>query len=198
MCSIYPPVTTYSSVTHSAQALQTTFTVTNHAYGNGQYIAKLSSIFGSVPENDLFAAFDDDYSTFYTENWHNYDACSNGYCSYTGGASTFYGDSNSIGGEWIQLTVPNPIILDSFHIATRQADIGRIVTAGVMLVSNDGGNTFTLIQSFTDNTIISTKIVPVTSSVPYSTFRLVVTRTGSNSWLSIATFELISADFVTE
>ena len=59
-----------------------------------------------------------------------------------------------------------------------------------MYGSNDNGNTFDIIQSFTDSNIVVAKTVPMTSSVSYSTFRLLVTETGGNGWLSIATFQL--------
>jgi hypothetical protein len=79
MCSTYPPVVSYSSSTHSAQALQATFTVANQAYGNGQYTGKVSSLYFAAPESDLFAAFDNDDSTFYTESSLSYNTCNNGY-----------------------------------------------------------------------------------------------------------------------
>jgi hypothetical protein len=192
MCSTYPPVVSYSSSTHSAQALQATFTVTNQAYGNGQYTGKVSSLYGyrGSPENDLFKAFDNDDSTYYTENWHSYDSCTVTSCSYTGRVNSVYDGSSTIGGEWIQLTLPTSIQLNSFYIATRPTGGERMATAGAMLGSNDGGTSFSLIQSFTDSNSVVAKTVPMTSSESYSTFRLVVTETGGNLWLSIATFQL--------
>jgi hypothetical protein len=199
MCYTYPPVVPYSSSNHSAQALQATFTVVNQAYGNGLYTGKVSSLFENSPENDLFAAFDNNNSTFYTEHWHNYDSCS-ATCSYTGSVNSVYGGSSIISGEWIQLTLPNPIQLNSFYIATPPSKGDRMATAGAMLGSNDGGSSFSLIQSFTDNNLVVAKTIPLTSTVPYSTFRLVVTKTGTNWWLSIATFQLNDAqiDHVSE
>jgi len=59
-----------------------------------------------------------------------------------------------------------------------------------MYGSNDSGDTFDMIQSFTDSNLVVAKTVPLISSVSYSTFRLLVTKTGGNGWLSIATFQL--------
>ena len=169
MCYPYPPVTSYASSTHSAQALQATFTVGNQTYGNGLYTGKVLSLYPYAPENDLFAAFDNDDSTYYTQFWGRY---------------------NPFGGEWIQLTLPSPIQLSSFYITTRPDGRDRIATVGVMYGSNDSGNTFDIIQNFIDSNIVVAKTVPMTSSVSYSTFRLLVTKTGGNGWLSIATFQL--------
>ena len=194
MCYNYPPVISYSSSTHSAKALEAQFTVANQMYGNGLYTGKVSSVFFATTENDLFAAFDNDDSTFYTEQAHNYD---NNFCSYTGSVNSVYDGRNTIFGEWIQLTLPSPIQLNSFYIATRPGYINRIATAGVMLGSNDGGSSFSLIQSFTDSNIVYAKTVPLISSVSYSTFRLVVTKTGRDAYLSIATFQLNSVESFT-
>ena len=195
MCYNYPPVISYSSSTHSAKALEAQFTVANQMYGNGLYTGKVSSLYGTTPENDLFAAFDNDDSTFYTEQAHNYD---NNFCSYTGSVNSVYDGRNTIFGEWIQLTLPSPIQLNSFYIVTRPGGfINRMATAGVMLGSNDGGSSFSLIQSFTDSSIVVAKTVPLISSVSYSTFRLVVTKTGGNQYLSIATFRLNSVESFT-
>jgi len=115
------------------------------------------------------------------------------YISSTIDNNTVYGGSNTFSGEWIQL--------NSIHIETRPGAnfIGRMVTAGVMLDSNNGGNTstlihsfaatnivytktvpVTLIHSFAATNIVSTKTVPVTSSMAYSTFRMLFTQVRGN------------------
>jgi hypothetical protein len=194
MCYIYPPpVISYSSSTHSAKALEAKFTVANQMYGNGLYTGKASSVYLPQPyEDDLFAAFDNNDATFYTEGSRNYDTCTATSCSYTGGVNSVYDGRTTTFGEWIQLTLPSPIQLNSFYIATHAKK--RIATAGVMLGSNDGGSSFSLIQSFTDSNIVNAKTVPLISSVSYSTFRLVVTKTGGDWYLSIATFQLNSVE----
>jgi len=188
---VYPPTSTYASVTAANQALQCSFTVANQPYGNGLYTAKVSSIYhqGNGEEN-VFSAFDGNDNTFYTEYTNNYlsrNAQNN--WAYSGGVSTTYDGVNHVLGEWLQLTLPNPILLTSFFMVTRPRS-ERIPASGHVLGSNDGGNTLSLIETFVSPDHSASKLIPISASVEYSTYRVVVTSVAGDLWFSVAAFRL--------
>jgi len=190
VCLVYPPTTTYASVTAANQALQCSFTVANQAYGNGLYTAKVSSIFnqGNGEEN-VFSAFDGNDQTYYTEYTNNYQSKNANNYAYSGDVSTTFNGAKNVFGEWLQLTLPNPILLTSFFMVTRSG-YPRIPTTGHVLGSNDGGNTFSLIDTFNSPDNTASKLIPISATVQYSTYRVVFTSLVADWWLSIATFQL--------
>jgi len=193
VCLVYPPTTTYASVTAANQALQCSFTVANQPYGNGLYTAKVSSIYhrGNGEEN-LLNAFDGNDHTFYSAFDYNYRTrnAQNNY-GYTGDVSTTYDGVNHVLGEWLQLTLPNPILLTSFFMVCREGVfIDRIPSTGHVLGSNDGGNTLSLIETFNSPDVAASKVIPISASVEYSTYRVVFTSLANERWLSLATFQL--------
>jgi len=177
ICSNYPPVNTYTNINAQQQTTVISFNVVNQTTGSGYYVASTSGVYqqGTNNEKNLFNAFDGDDTTGYTVQNFNYNSCSNGLCSYSGNSPV----PNN--GDWIQLTLPNPITLTGFYIAQSPT---RMATAGNVLGSNDNFNTYTLIGSFGYLTAPqSTLTVSMVSSIPYTSYRVVVTRIGSNNIL---------------
>jgi len=189
VCSNYPPEnSTYINVNNPEKSTIISFEVVNQPTGSGQYAAKTSGVYQSGPNNEknLFNAFDGNDNTGYTVQDFNYNSCTNGLCSYSGASPV----PNN--GDWIQLTLPHPITLTAFFLASSTT---RMATAGNVQGSNDNFNTYTLIGSFGyQTTPQSTLTVPMTSSIPYKSYRLVVSRVGNDKILSIASFYLIGCD----
>lgn len=161
----------------------------NQPTGSGHYAAQTSGVYQVGPNNEknLFNAFDGNDNTGYTVQNFNYNSCTNGLCSYSGSSPV----PNN--GDWIQLTLPHPITLTAFFLASYSTT--RIATAGNVLGSNDNFNTYTLIGSFGyQTTPQSTLTVPMASSIPYKSYRLVVSRVGNDKILSITSFYLIGCD----
>jgi hypothetical protein len=96
-------------------------------------------------------------------------------------------------GDWIQLTLPHPITLTAFFLASSTT---RIATAGNVQGSNDNFQTsYTIIGYFGYQTTPQTTLtVPMASSIPYKSYRLVVSRVGNDKILSITSFYLIGCD----
>jgi len=191
ICSNYPPEkSTYSyiNVNNPEKSTVISFDVVDQPTGSGHYVAQTSGVYRDGPNNEknLLNAFDGNDNTGYTVQNFNYNSCTNGLCSYSGGSPV----PNN--GDWIQLTLPNPITLTGFYIAQSPS---RMATAGNVLGSNDNFNTYTLIDSFGYLTTPQSNLtVSMTSSTPYTSYRVVVTRVGNDQVLSLATFYLIGCD----
>jgi len=190
VCSKYPPEkSTYINVNNPEKSTCINFEVVNQPTGSGQYAAQTSGVYQSGPNNEknLFNAFDGNENTGYTVQDFNYKSCTNGLCSYSGASPV----PNN--GDWIQLTLPHPITLTGFFLSGSPT---RMATAGNVQGSNDDFKTsYTIIGYFGyQTTPQSTLTVPMASSIPYKSYRLVVSRVGSGDILSIASFYLIGCD----
>ena len=120
------------------------------------------------------------------EGWigagQDYNASPNG--GYTGSVSTTYNGSTTVDGEWIQLQVPTSITIGSIKIAPINANSLYCAGDGIILGSTNG-STWTEIHSFTGQTYTDGQYTTISfsNSVAYSYFRIVITRTSSNSTL---------------
>jgi len=191
ICSNYPPEkSTYSyiNVNNPEKSTVISFDVVDQPTGSGHYVAQTSGVYRDGPNNEknLLNAFDGNDNTGYTVQNFNYNSCTNGLCSYSGASPV----PNN--GDWIQLTLPHPITLTGLFVAGFPT---RIPTAGNVLGSNDNFNSYTLIGSFGyQTTPQSTVTVPISTSIPYTSYRLVVSRVGNDNILSISTFYLLGCD----
>ena len=191
VCSKYPPEkSTYINVNNPEKSTCINFEVVNQPTGSGQYAAQTSGVYQSGPNNEknLFNAFDGNDNTGYTVQDFNYNSCTNGLCSYSGASPV----PNN--GDWIQLTLPHPITLTGFFLASYSTT--RMATSGNVQGSNDDFKTsYTIIGYFGyQTTPQSTLTVPMASSIPYKSYRLVVSRVGNDKILSITSFYLIGCD----
>ena len=167
---IAPLITVASSVT---AAPSSTGTITGSLYGNGTYYFKASNIYntGNGPEfafnkNDVINAV-----RFMSPT--NYSAAG----AYTGGTASGYG---TYYGEWLQIQLPQPIILYSYSI-TNCDTINHYPSTFNVYGSNDG-TTFTLIDGYTAFTswpaTLCTPYMFTLSTIPiaYSYFRIVINK----------------------
>mmetsp|Transcript_11568 Transcript_11568/g.15925 ORF Transcript_11568/g.15925 Transcript_11568/m.15925 type:complete len:210 (+) Transcript_11568:1581-2210(+) len=161
----------FSFSSSSSSGLSASFTISGSSYPNGNYHAKISSIYNSPAANKseslVISAFDEQSSTFVT--------CCCGYythlgTTYTGPTSTAVnGMGDNVKGEWIQITFPFSVPVYSFTLTTPISYITRFPCKGYLLGS-----------MLTNTFFLST----VSSS--YSTFRFVPTAlTGDSLHLPI-------------
>lgn len=138
--SILAPI----SVAYPPAALtsNTLTTLSGQTYGNGNYVATCSSIFGTGYE--AYKAFDKT-----TDMWHNqfspYSATTG---LYTGTTYSTTVGGTLVYGEWVDLLLPTPLILTSYSIQARGDQYYTETPAKWLIVgSNNGGSTWTIVDS---------------------------------------------------
>ena len=91
-------------------------------------------------------------------------------------ALTTDASGNSYRGEWLQITLPNAIRLESFELVSEVVEV-QSPNSFVVLASADGGTTFTkvLIEHGPINLFTNKQTFYPSSASSFSTFRLVVT-----------------------
>jgi hypothetical protein len=149
-------------------------TVVATGYGAGLYSARASSEYDATTYA-AWRAFDK--STTYYETTSIYTAATG---IYTGTVVTYDTANTAYRGEWLQIRLPEPIVLTSFALTTNTV-INRAPRTFSILGSLNG-DTWTLVQTQTDITtwVASTaKTFTVTgNTMYYSYYRIVVLRTG--------------------
>ncbi|KAI8995094.1 hypothetical protein BC832DRAFT_542999 [Gaertneriomyces semiglobifer] len=115
-------------------------------YGNGTYVASSSSKFNNSTQYDAWHAFTDNTALY---PWYplsgTYKATAP--FDYVGSMSTTI-DGVEVLGEWIQLQLPLPILLQSFDIAVLSVTTEFYIKEFVLVGSNDG-TTFTQLMTST-------------------------------------------------
>jgi hypothetical protein len=157
-----------------------TTTFSGNSLYDGTYT--LTSSNTNFPGNggDIFRAFDNTYSAN-ANSWSpgSYYNSSSGV--YTGSVSTTV-SSVTQSGEWVQIQIPNPIVLYSFSLSFFWTSDSFWAKSFLIAASNDG-STWTNIYDTTNGGISSygTNTFVVTgSSVPYRYFRLIVRSTSGS------------------
>ena len=170
-------IVTPTSVSYPPAALtsNTLTTLSGQSYGNGNYVATCSSIFGAGYE--VFRAFDKT-----TNIWHNQFAFYNILTGlYTGTHSGTTVGGNVVYGEWIDLLLSTPLILTSYSIQARGDQYYTETPAKWLIVgSNNGGYTWTIVdQQISVGTSAGTtntfKVAP--SQSYYNEYRIVIQGT---------------------
>jgi hypothetical protein len=167
----WPPIAMTSNTT----------VVSGQLYGNGTYVAT-----ASVPNNGIWAIFDNNINTYYEQATafpYNYTTG-----TYIGSNATTI-SSVSVSGEWFQVQLPTSIILRSYTLVGRQDNFWwakRNPTTFWIAGSNDG-TTWSNVHQQTNITPPQQGItinVPVTSnSVSYTYYRLVVNVIGNSNYI---------------
>ena len=144
----------------------------NSIYDGTYTLTSSNSIFGGNG-GDIFTAFDDTYSAN-ANTWSpgNYYNSSTG--AYTGSTSTTVSGSSQ-SGEWVQMQLPNPIVLYSFSLKFFWTTDSFWLKSFLIAASNDN-TTWTNIYDTTNGGISNygTNTFVVTgSSVAYRYFRLI-------------------------
>jgi len=158
----YPPVT----LCHTTANLQ------GYEWGNGTYIVSGSSTFGNASYNSALYAFSKEIGNY----WWSSNMYNNG--TYTGSVSTII-DGNAVRGEWVQIKLPDGILLQSFTATPIDT---TTIFSGYTLAGSLDGTTWTAIGSGTAvwNAVASqTFVVVSTTYMPY--YRLVTTTITSTS-----------------
>lgn len=186
----YPPVAMTSAST----------AISGQPYGNGTYTSSATSTFVA---GDTYRPFDKSSATG-TNIWSNQTSnytVNNG--TWLGYPASGGGDFNTTGiarGEWVQITVPSPIVLSSYRLTgwdSAKAPFNWIVAG-----SNDGGSTWTSINSVSNTswgsslpTETKTFNVPILSA--FGVFRIVITGVNTTSGggnVQIAEWRLFTAN----
>jgi hypothetical protein len=152
-------------------------TITTTSYGNGTYTTTASNEGGGLAfnafnkANPLWMAWGTDVGLFPNTNG-----------VYTGTAFSISGFGN---GHWIRLTMPTAIILTGYSITPMITDSGayylRAPTAWKVLGSNNGGTTYSLVDTITTTTLTSytdIRTYACNPSVAYSTYALLISAIG--------------------
>lgn len=147
--------------------------MTNQSYGNGQYYASASSMFGIV-----------DMAPWYTFNKDQTRASGYGWTSAGGynasgvyaGTVTTTVSGTAYTGEWLQLQSPVPFVLSSYSFKARVDATYYTQFPGIFLVagSNDG-TTWSLIDTRNNVSVVSggTYVYNVQSTTSYIYFRII-------------------------
>ncbi|KAI8999656.1 hypothetical protein BC832DRAFT_594530 [Gaertneriomyces semiglobifer] len=120
--------------------------VSAQPYGNGTYVVSSSSKFNNSTQYDAWHAFTDNsalYPWYPLTGTYNVDSPFN----YVGSISTTV-DGVEVLGEWIQLQLPLPILLQSFDIAVLNVTTNFYIKEFVLVGSNDD-TTFTQLMTST-------------------------------------------------
>lgn len=161
-------------------------TLTGQNYGNGTYTCSVSSSYvGAIDAVDLF-------NKSLSDLWHGGTTANDVYNDstgiYKGNKTTVDITSTSHSGEWMQITLPTSILLTKIAIGSSigngSDDIKKAPRNFVILGSNNGGSTWTLIHTTTDfigwsgNTL---REFAVSTTSSYSTYRVVIKRIGTSN-----------------
>ena len=149
------------------------------------YYLESSSVYGDSSEGELITAFDNNLETFFTIYSNTYTGDN---FSYEGSFTTSV-ESTAIFGEWLQITLPSAISIDSFSIGTRKDYMFRFPSSGILLGSNDGSTFEIITTTRTDGEpkFLESFLVGGASK-EYSTYRFICTATSGDTWLSISEF----------
>ena len=172
----YPPIPLSANTT----------TVSGQYYGNGTYITSSSSNYGG---EDPYRAFDYTLSTSWTaDSWQYY---SSGVYVRSPATTTLVG-STTYSGEWIQIQLPDAIVLSSYRLSPWRNSVTRIPVQFIVAGSNDG-STWSLVdtQNNTDWPA-SGKNFTVSKNNSYKYYRLITLTkiNGGDAWLSIGEWAL--------
>lgn len=165
---------------------QYTTTLSGQAYGNGNYVMNASSIFNT---NALppYYAFDKTSATEWAATTTTYSASTPyGYSAGTY-STTIQGISSPVGGEWLQIQFPSTIVITSYTLTARNDGFFNQTPAVWYIVgSNDGSTWYSLdYRSLTYTSAGQSQTFPVSTTVAYSWYRIVITNTSGSTNASI-------------
>ena len=182
---VYPP---------AALTTNTTTTLSGLTYGNGNYTATASSIYGG----NLYAyrAFDKNPLSIWNCVSAAYNTTTGAYAVTT--YSTVVGGS-TIYGEWLDLLLPVPIALSSYSIQARSdSDYAQTPYTWILAGTNNGGTTWTQVDSQTARSFTQLSQIitfTVNSTVTYNEYRIIITsiQPGGNGLTSIGDMYLYTS-----
>jgi hypothetical protein len=183
--------------------LSSSFTsLTGYTHGNGEYVVTSSSEYYTVEYNwKAFNALDNPDCQNNLNIWTVYKYwyyASDGL--YAASQSTVI-SSQSYSGEWLQIKLPQPIILKKYTLYTRGDSLSRGPKTFYIAGSSDGSN-WHLVDSKNDETPFTEEGKSydlANTTTLYSYYRIVVTaKFEGDSWLSICEWFLWGSEQVNE
>jgi hypothetical protein len=170
--SALTPVTGLALVdTAPAVSLVPTMTAASTTTSLGTFTTSASS-FGLAP----YSAFDANLSTFF-ESGTQYSSG-----GYVGTRSTLVAGVGAVGGEWIQINFPSPVVIRQYGIIPRAFYASRAPGTFVVAGSSDDGATWTVLDQqvvtksvYSDNPQTETVFTVITPPPAYTTIRLITT-----------------------
>lgn len=190
---VYPPVALTSAADTNLNGINASQTVSGQLYGNGAYSVTASSYY--IPDNNAYP-------------WQVFDASDGTGTAWTPGGTFYMGtgglysgtvtttvSGSSVAGEWIQIKLPEAIVLRYYYLHT-WLELSRFPISFV-LAGSTNGSTWTTIDSKTG--IATTANVSAgsgrffsVSTLPsaYQYFRFIALSTAGNGWLSISSLRL--------
>lgn len=159
----------------------TTTTLSGQTHGNGVYSCAVStSYFGAENAVQVFNKNEGDL-------WHGTEPYNASTGVYAGSRSTVDTNGTSHLGEWAQINLPNAITLGEVAIGSSTGNGGddtrKCARDFVILGSNNGGTTWTLVHTttnFVDWSGSTLRRFTVTTTGKFSSYRLVVKRVGTS------------------
>jgi hypothetical protein len=166
--------------------------VTGADYGNGVYVCSASSVLSNPNDFSAFRAFESSKTMTFTnvDNfWHSADSGSTIYNATTGAyastVTTIAQNGISYPGEWLQIELPNQIVLTSYTILPRGDSnfwLRRSPNTFVILGSNDGLSWNLVDTESGINWTSAAKTFTISgNSVAYSKYRLVTSVVGNSN-----------------
>ncbi|QOR60322.1 hypothetical protein, partial [Bathycoccus sp. RCC716 virus 1] len=157
-----------------------------------------SSSSTNTPAFDTWKAFN---KTLGNEGWHGSSSEYNSSTRlYAGSFSTTYNTNQTVNGEWLQLHIPDSMVLTGVEIAPRTGFLNRCAEEGRILGSNNGSTWFSIAtfsgKSYTNGNYTS---ITATASNSYTYFRVVFTKLSGNSGqtvINIGELRFIGSDYI--
>ena len=176
---------------------------------NGTYIAKCSNVaFGNTPLYGPHRCFQQNAKpTFINGYWHGdcwesrypslnvYDENTN---MYKGSTCTIV-DGKPVLGEYVSITTPYKFMLNSYSITSANYNgVSNPAKAWVIGGSNDGGNTYTLVDKVIDSglTLVGREAAPIVKEYTannkhmYSTYIIIITQVRGGGAANLGSWDI--------
>ena len=173
----YPPIAMTGNTTN----------ITGQKYGNGVYIASASSYYTpeSMEPYKPFSKLTASYYCAWASSWAVYNNSNN----YSANQFNTIVNGAPIYGEWLNLQLPNQIILNSYSIQCRNdAWYYQAPYTWIIVGSNDNGKTWNKIDTqnnikFSQNQLI--KFTINNNTTAYNEYRIITIAVNTPGWVSL-------------
>lgn len=171
----YPPIAP-TMVTNTGSPPVGTFTVSGQATGNGTYVFRSSSVYATW---DAYKGFDKNATSYWVSSSGSYTGSTGQHALST---TTTLANSTTSKGEWLQIELPNPIVLASYSHTPYSTNLYE-PDAWSVLGSSDGASWY-LVHSVSNQTYTNTSPITYTvagNTTSYQMYRFVFHSTLINA-----------------
>jgi len=185
----YPPIALTAGTQNIGAGVLTqqqfTTSISGQSYGNGTYVTSSSSTDNTLGSDAPWCAFNKvtggaATNTIWNANGNFYSTTSPYLYNKSTPTTTSILGIGSVGGEWLQIQLPFPIILTSYTLQVRSDGYFAIQAPGQWyIVGSNNGSTWSNIQQITTTSWTAGSQVNTftpTNSTPYSYYRIVITN----------------------